>query len=34
MKKLNESYARWFNERHRRVGHLFQGRFKSILVEP
>ncbi|MBW3563812.1 MAG: transposase [Acidobacteria bacterium] len=22
MKKLNESYARWFNERHRRVGHL------------
>jgi putative transposase len=25
MKKLNESCARWFNERHRRVGHLFQG---------
>lgn len=33
MKKLNESYAKWFNTRHRRVGHLFQGRFKNILVE-
>jgi putative transposase len=33
MKKLNETYARWFNESHRRVGHLFQGRFKNILVE-
>ncbi len=25
-------YARYFNDRHRRKGHLFQGRFKSILV--
>lgn len=33
MKKLNETYAKWFNTRHRRVGHLFQGRFKNILVE-
>ena len=33
MKKLNESYARWFNTRHRRVGHLYQGRFKNILIE-
>lgn len=32
-KRLNERYARWFNVEHRRVGHLFQGRFKSILVE-
>jgi hypothetical protein len=23
----------WFNRRHRRVGHLFQGRFKAILFE-
>ena len=33
VKKLNETYAKWFNTRHRRVGHLFQGRFKNILVE-
>ncbi len=26
-------YARWFNWRWRRVGHLFQGRFKAILVD-
>lgn len=26
-------YAEGFNERHHRVGHLFQGWFKSILVE-
>jgi len=31
---LNVSYAAWFNRRHQRVGHLFQGRFKSIVVEP
>lgn len=33
MKRLNETYAQWFNVRHGRVGHLFQGRFKGILVE-
>lgn len=33
MKSLNQTYATAFNERHDRVGHLFQGRFKSILVE-
>ncbi len=32
-KRLNQSYAEAFNERHERVGHLFQGRFKGILVE-
>jgi REP element-mobilizing transposase RayT len=31
---LNVSYSVWFNRRHRRSGHLFQGRFKSIVVEP
>jgi putative transposase len=30
---LNGTYAAWFNRRHDRVGHLFQGRFKAILVE-
>ena len=28
---LNLSYSTWFNRRHERSGHLFQGRFKSIL---
>ena len=30
---LNVSYSVWFNRRHRRSGHLFQGRFKGILIE-
>lgn len=33
VKWLNQRYAETFNRRHDRVGHLFQGRFKSILVE-
>jgi putative transposase len=31
MQWLNLSYSAWFNRRHDRVGHLFQGRFKSVL---
>ncbi len=30
---LGVSYSVWYNRRHRRTGHLFQGRFKSFLVE-
>lgn len=30
---LNGSYTSYFNRRHRRSGHLFQGRFKRHLVE-
>ncbi len=26
-------YTRWFNKRHDRAGHLFQGRFKAVLVQ-
>jgi REP-associated tyrosine transposase len=33
MQVLQSSYTQWFNRRHRRVGHLFQGRFKSYLVD-
>jgi len=33
MRTLNGEYAQSFNQRHRRAGHLFQGRFKGILVE-
>jgi REP element-mobilizing transposase RayT len=31
---LNLSYAAWFNRRHGRSGHLFQGRFGSVIVDP
>lgn len=31
---LGVSYTVWFNRRHRRSGHLFQGRFKAVLVDP
>ena len=31
---LNVSYSVWFNRRHGRSGHLFQGRFKSVVVDP
>jgi REP element-mobilizing transposase RayT len=33
MRHLNGVYTQWFNSRHHRVGHIFQGRFKSVLVE-
>ncbi len=33
MRHLNASYAGYFNARHRRVGHVFQGRFKAQIVE-
>lgn len=31
---LNVSYSVWFNKRWQRSGHLFQGRFKSVAVDP
>jgi putative transposase len=33
MRQLNGIYTQSFNRRHNRVGHLFQGRFKAIVVE-
>lgn len=30
---LGLTYSVWFNRRHKRSGHLFQGRFKSFIVE-
>lgn len=33
MRQLNGVYTQKFNRRHKRVGHLFQGRFKAILVQ-
>jgi putative transposase len=31
---FNTSYTVWFNRRHRRVGPLYQGRYKAIVVDP
>jgi len=33
MRQLNGVYTQAFNRRHDRVGHVFQGRYQSILVE-
>jgi putative transposase len=33
MRQLNGVYTQVFNQRHNRVGHLLQGRYKAILVE-
>lgn len=33
MRQLNGVYTQRFNRRHGRVGHVFQGRFKAILVD-
>jgi REP element-mobilizing transposase RayT len=33
MRHLNVSYTGYFNRRYKRVGHLYQGRFKAIVVE-
>lgn len=33
MRRLNGVYTQAFNRRHRRVGHVFQGRYKAIVVD-
>jgi REP element-mobilizing transposase RayT len=33
MQRFNTSYTVYFNRRHHRIGHLFQGRYKAILVQ-
>jgi len=33
MRKLLTWYAQYFNRRHKRIGHLFQNRYKSILCD-
>jgi len=32
LRRHNSTYAQWFNKRHQRVGHVFQGRFKALVV--
>jgi putative transposase len=34
MQWLNSQYCQGFNRQHRRTGHLLQGRFKAVVVEP
>ncbi len=34
MRQLNGTWAQRFNKRHKSVGHLFQSRFNSYLIEP
>ena len=33
MRHLNGVYTQTFNRRHKRVGHVFQGRYKAILIQ-
>ena len=33
MQNLSFRYTRWVNSRHKRMGHLFQGRYKALLVD-
>jgi putative transposase len=33
MQSLSQRYTGWFNRRYDRVGHLFQGRYRAILVD-
>ncbi|MFT7660312.1 MAG: putative transposase, partial [Gammaproteobacteria bacterium] len=33
MRQLNGVFTQKSNRRHRRVGHVYQGRFKAILVQ-
>jgi REP element-mobilizing transposase RayT len=33
MQRLNQIYTQRFNRRHRRVGHVLQGRYKAIVVD-
>ena len=33
MRQLNGVYTQAFNKRHKRVGHIFQGRYKAVLIQ-
>ncbi len=33
MRQLNGVYTQYYNRQHNRIGHVFQGRFKAILVD-
>ena len=33
MQNMSQQYTQWFNWRHNRPGHVFQGRYKAIMVD-
>jgi len=33
MHQINNNYSKYFNGKYKRVGHVFQGRYKAILVQ-
>jgi len=33
MRQFNITYTSYYNRRYNRVGHLYQGRYKSILIQ-
>jgi putative transposase len=33
MQGLNQTYAIWFNKKYNKVGHLWQGRYKSMIIQ-
>lgn len=33
MQGLNLAYTKWFNKKYKKVGHLWQGRFKSVAIQ-
>ena len=33
MQGLNIAYSRWFNKKYGKVGHLWQGRYKSMIID-
>ena len=33
MQNISQQYTQWFNCRHNRPGHVFQGRYKAIMVD-
>ena len=33
MQGLNQTYTIWFNEKYKKVGHLWQGRYKSMVIQ-
>jgi putative transposase len=33
MQGLNQTYTIWFNKKYKKVGHLWQGRYKSMLIQ-
>jgi REP element-mobilizing transposase RayT len=33
MRQLNGVFTQWFNRQHSRTGHLFQGRFKAVIIQ-